>query len=243
MQESLLEHLAKVASSLTSERLASMIDHTLLSPLSTTEKALRLVEEAARYGFACAMVPPSLVRSVYPYARDAGVKLCTVAGFPSGFMPGEAKAVEVRLVSSYVDEIDIVAPLWAAAEGDHSYVVDELSTLVEEARSAGVKIIKVIVEAPLVDDEALVLLVRASKEAGADFVKTSTGVYSKGGDPATVLRLASVAKPHGLQVKAAGGIRTGLDAVLAIAAGASRIGTSSGVRVLESFRELIGEKA
>lgn len=243
MQGGLLEHLTSVARSLTPEKLASMIDHTLLNPLSTTDKALRLIEETARHGFACAMVPPSLVRHVHPYARDAGVRLCTVIGFPSGFIPGEAKAVEARLVSGFVDELDVVAPLWAAAEGDYSYVVEELSTIIEEARGSGVKIVKVIVEAPLVDDEALVLLVKASKEAGADFVKTSTGVYSKGGDPATVLRLSSVAKPHGLEVKAAGGIRTGLDAVLAIAAGASRIGTSSGVRVLESFRELIGEKA
>ena len=100
---------------------------------------------------------------------------------------------------------------------------------------------KVIVEAPLLGDDELKIIVEASGRAGADYVKTSTGVYSKGGDPYTVMRLHSLAEPLGLKVKAAGGIRTGVDALLAIAAGASRIGTSSGPRVVESYRRLLGE--
>jgi len=242
-QEDLLSHLERVARGLTPEKLASMIDHTLLKPFSRLDDAVRLIEEASRHGFACAMVPPTLVRQASVYAQDAGVRLCTVIGFPSGFQPLEAKLEELRLVGDAVEEVDVVAPLWAAAEGDKDSVARELAAIVEEARGLGVRLVKVIVEAPLAGDRALSIMVEAAREAGAYCVKTSTGVYSKGGDPATVLRLYSLAKPHGLRVKAAGGIRTGLDALLAIAAGASRIGTSSGVKVLESFRRMVGERA
>ncbi len=234
--------LSRAAKEIPAEKMASLIDHTLLKPTSRLDDVLRVIEETQRYGFRCAIIPPSLVYRAKSYASETGVDLCTVVGFPAGFAPAEAKREEANIIAEYVSEADIVAPLWAAVEGDYGYVKEELAALVETLREGGVKIVKIIVEAPLVDDNTLHILVKASKEAGADFVKTSTGVYSKGGDPNTVLRLYTAAKPYGLRVKAAGGIRTGIDALLAIISGAERIGTSSGPKVIESYRRLIGEQ-
>ena len=219
-----------------------MIDSTLLKQTTSIEDALSLIEDASGYGFKCVMLPAPLVLRVKDAAESLGVSLCTVVGFPSGFQPAEAKIAELRSVSSYVDEVDVVAPLWAAASGSFEYIIDELSEIVETAREEGVKTVKVIVEAPLFKDNDLQLLIDAVKRAGADYAKTSTGVYTKGGDPITVMRVAEYAKPLGLKVKAAGGIRTGLDALLAIAAGADRIGTSSARSVLLSYAELVGEQ-
>jgi len=222
------------------EELARIIDHTLLQPSASVDDALRVVEEAQRYGFHCAMLNPYHVLRVHREAGQAGVRLCSVAGFPAGFQPPESKAAEVAWVAEYVDELDIVANISAALAGDLGLVEEELAALVEEARGRGVRVVKVIVEAPLLDDNTLALIVQAVKKAGADYAKTSTGVYSKGGDVFTVLRLSSLAKPLGLRVKAAGGIRNAVDALLAVASGADRIGSSSGPSIIESFRKLTG---
>ncbi len=222
------------------EKLASVIDHTLLDPGAGQDAALRVVEEASRYGFHCAMLSPYHVVRVRDAAESLGVRLCTVVGFPSGFQHGEAKAAEIRYVSGSVEEIDVVANIQAALAGEISYVEEEVAGLVEEAREAGVKVVKVIVEAPLLDDDTLASIVRAVSRAGADYVKTSTGVYTKGGDVFTVLRVHQLAAPLGLRVKAAGGIRNAVDALLALASGADRIGTSSGPRVVESYKVILG---
>lgn len=242
MQARLLETLSRIAGVVSTADLAAMIDHTLLKPTATLQDALRIVEEASRYGFHCAMLPPHLVREVSSYASEYGVRLCTVVGFPAGFQPVESKLAEIDAVAGLVEEIDVVAPLWAGAVGDIDAARSELSRIVDAARAVGVRVVKVIVEAPLLDDNALKVLVEASREASAEYVKTSTGVYSKGGDPYTVMRLHALAEPLGLKVKAAGGIRNGIDALLAIASGATRIGTSRGVEVVESYRKLKGEQ-
>ncbi len=236
-----LESLAEAARRFGSpEKLASIIDHTLLSPSAGLEDALRVIDEASKHGFYCAMLHPYHIIRVHREAGGAGVRLCSVVGFPGGFHPPDAKLAELAWVAEYVEEVDVVANISAAVAGDLALVEQELAAIVEDARERGVKIVKVIVEAPLVDDNTLGLLVAAAAKAGADYVKTSTGVYSKGGDVYTVLRLASHAKRHGLKVKAAGGIRTGIDALLAVASGAHRIGTSRGPQVIESFARLIG---
>ncbi|MEB3862220.1 MAG: deoxyribose-phosphate aldolase [Desulfurococcales archaeon] len=210
-----------------------MIDSTLLKPTAKARDALELVREAASLGFHCAMLPPTLVGHVRREAEELGVRLCSVAGFPSGMHPLRVKIAELEhLASLGVEEVDIVPSL---ATGE------DIEALVKVAREAGVRVVKVIVEAPLQGDDSLERLVEASYRAGADYVKTSTGVYSKGGDYETVRRLHRIAGPRGLKVKAAGGIRDGLQAILAITAGASRIGTSSGARVLRSYRELVGQ--
>ena len=220
-------------------KIARVIDHTLLSPGSGLEKALQVVEDVGKYGFHCAMLSPYHVVKVQEAARNLGVKLCSVIGFPSGFPPLAAKRAELENIASIVDEVDIVANIQALIAGDSGIVEDELTDLVEVAKSQGVRVVKVIVEAPLLDDNTLALAVKTVASARADYVKTSTGVYSKGGDPMTVLRVSHLASQYSLKVKAAGGIRTGIDALLALASGADRIGTSSGPRVIESFKRLI----
>ena len=237
----LVEALESIAKVMSIRDLASRIDSTILSPTAGIDQVYTLIEDASGFGFNCAMVPPPLAVRARDAADSLNVKLCTVIGFPSGFQPGEAKISEIRLVSDSVREIDVVAPLWAAASGEPEYVVDELSEIVGYARDSGIETVKIIVEAPLVDDNTLDFLVETAKRAGADYVKTSTGVYSKGGDPSTVLRLSELAKPRGLKVKAAGGIRTALDALLAISAGADRIGTSSAKRIILDYARLTGE--
>lgn len=209
-----------------------MIDATLLNPITSPREAIKLVRETSEHSFWCAMLPPTLIPEVRREAMELGVRLCSVAGFPSGMHPLRAKLAEVEeLASMGVEEVDIV-PLLAGGE--------DLGELVDRAKAGGIRLVKVIVEAPLQDDRGLKALVEAAHRAGAEYVKTSTGVYSKGGDYYTVKRLTMLARPRGLLVKAAGGIRDGLGALLAVAAGASRIGTSSPVRVLSSFRELVG---
>ncbi len=236
----ILESLEEVAARYRDPReLAAVIDHTLLSPGAGLDEALRVVEETHRYGFQCAMLSPYHVVRVADEAKSLGVRLCTVVGFPSGYSHGEAKLAELRYVAGYVEEVDIVANVQAALAGDIGYVEEELRELVSAARELGVATVKVIVEAPLVDDNTLALLVGAVARSGADYAKTSTGVYSKGGDVYTVLRVSQLAKPHRLKVKAAGGIRTGIDALLALASGADRLGTSSGPQVVESYMRLI----
>jgi len=236
-----LESLAEAARRFGSpEELAKIIDHTLLRPHASVDDALRTIEETARYGFHCAMLNPYHILRVHREAEQAGVRLCSVVGFPAGFQPPESKVSEAAWVAEYVDEVDVVANISAALAGDFGLVEEELSAIVDETRERGVKTIKVIVEAPLLDDNTLALIVQAAKRAGAEYVKTSTGVYSKGGDVFTVLRLSELARPLGLRVKAAGGIRNAVDALLAVASGADRIGTSSGPQVVESFRRLLG---
>jgi len=215
--------------------LAARIDSTLLSPTAAAEDYLALVREAADYGFRAVVVPSSAVALVAREAERLGVAVAAVAGFPLGAVPLRAKLAEVEdAVAAGAAEVDLVP--WLSQPPEH--VRGEVARVVEAARAGGAKV-KVILEVPLIGDDRLEGLVEAVAAAGAEFAKTSTGVYSKGGDPATVYRLASAAKPRGLKVKAAGGIRTAVDALLAIAAGADVIGTSSARRVVESFARLV----
>ena len=213
------------------EDVASMIDATILSPTATESDVERLVEEAANEGYACVVTTPLHVVSVARRAEGLGVNLCSVVGFPLGSHPLEAKLAEARAaLEAGASELDLVPALWRGV----GYVEEEVKAVVEVAREAGARV-KVIVEAQLWDDERLRGLVEAAARAGAWMVKTSTGVYTKGGDPYTVSRLYRVAEPYGLHVKASGGIRTGLDALLAVGAGASRVGTSTPGKVLATL--------
>lgn len=213
-------------------RLASIIDATILAPTSTIGSAEGLVRDVARYGFYCALVPPYMLGKLTHLASELGVKLCSVAGFPYGYSTPESKATEVEnLASLGAAEIDAVVNLSAVLSGSWDLVEEEVGALVDKARAYGARL-KLIVEAPLLSDEALDRVASIAYQAGVDFLKTSTGVISKGGDPWTVSRLVRVSR--GLPVKAAGGIRTAYDALTAIAAGASRIGASSYRRIIET---------
>lgn len=211
-------------------KLASMIESTLLEPRAQRSAYVKLAEEAREYGFRCIVVPPLMV------GLFREVRVCSVAGFPWGLSSLRIKLMEVEeAMAAGASEIDLVPNLSEPSEEEICAVADAVK------RYGGV--LKVITEAPLLSDEELERLTELAKRCGAQYVKTSTGVYSKGGDPVTVHRLASFAAPRGLRVKASGGIRSVSDALLAIAAGASIIGTSSAGAILRELRRLIGESA
>jgi len=220
---------------------ASLVESTLLDPFAGFDSFRGLVLEAYRWGFRCVVVPVSVLGFVSRVAFEYGVRVCGVVGFPAGFYGLRFKVLEVEeACGAGVFEVDVVPSFHHVRGGLWGEVLGELSAIVDAARSCGASV-KVIVEAPNLGDGELERLVDAAWRAGASFVKTSTGVYSKGGDPLTVYRVYRLASSRGLKVKAAGGIRTFLDLALAYAFGADTIGTSSAGRVMEDylrFREL-----
>ncbi|GAB6148017.1 deoxyribose-phosphate aldolase [Stetteria hydrogenophila] len=217
-----------------------LIDATMLDPTKPLSASESLVERAPALGVYCVLVPPSHALQLAGRAGEAEVRLCSVAGFPHGYAPLEAKVREVEVLArAGVEEIDYVIDLSRVKSGDRGYVERELSLAVEAAGRHGSRV-KAIVEAPLLTDEELDWVVEAAASAGVFMVKTSTGVLSKGGDPATVSRLAARAARHGLPVKAAGGVRTLVDLLEAVAAGASRVGTSSYAQIIEEARRILG---
>ncbi|MEN2999962.1 MAG: deoxyribose-phosphate aldolase, partial [Acidilobaceae archaeon] len=194
-----------------------------------------LLREARDYGFRCIVVPSSVVPRLSRSAREAEVKLCNVIGFPSGLFSLRVKLVELEEVLSHeVMSIDLV-PNFTLLERE-----EELEREICEVgeRTRGRAELKVIVEAPLMKEGELELLARVSASCGASYLKTSTGVYSKGGDAESVRRTRAVAEKYGLKVKAAGGIRSLSDLARAISAGASLVGTSSARKIWEEYLNL-----
>lgn len=212
--------------------IASYIDHTLLKPEASEAEVRQICAEAAEYKFKSVCVNPIWVKTVTKALKGSGVLTCSVIGFPLGATPSDVKAFEARgAVLDGADEIDMVINIAAARAGDKGALVDDI-TAVAEAVHAGEAILKVIIETSLLNDEQKVLACQASVEAGADFVKTSTG-FNGGG--ATVEDVALMRKTVGpdLGVKASGGVRSLADAQAMIAAGATRIGASSGIAIVK----------
>jgi deoxyribose-phosphate aldolase len=223
------------ALSLNATGVAALIESTLLDPFAGVDRFRDVVVEASRWGFRCVVVPVSTLASIHRLALDHGVRLCSVAGFPSGFQPLRSKVLEVEESCDFnVFEVDVVPNFIYVRSGLWDRVYEELSSIVDVAKSHGVNV-KVIVEAPMLGDRELEALVDIAYRVGASFVKTSTGVYSKGGDPGTVHRLYTIASRRGLRVKAAGGIKSFLDLALAYAFGADTIGSSSATRIMEDY--------
>lgn len=215
-----------------SASIASYIDHTLLKPEASEAEVRQVCAEAAEYKFKSVCVNAIWVKTVTKALKGSGVLTCSVVGFPLGATPSDVKAFEARgAVLDGADEIDMVINIAAARAGDKGALVDDITT-VAEAVHAGGAILKVIIETALLTDEQKVLACEASVEAGADFVKTSTG-FNGGG--ATVEDVALMRKTVGpdLGVKASGGVRSLADAQAMIAAGATRIGASSGIAIVK----------
>ncbi|WP_216093665.1 deoxyribose-phosphate aldolase [Sporolituus thermophilus] len=210
--------------------LASYIDHTLLKPEATVDDILRLCAEAAEHNFAAVCVNPCYVSLAAHRLAGSGVKVATVVGFPLGATLTAVKAVETQAaVEHKADEIDMVMNIGAAKAGQWTAVADDIRTVV---RAAEGRVVKVIIEAALLTDEEKERACLAILEAGAQFVKTSTGFGPGGATEADVRLLARVAGGK-LGIKAAGGIRTREQALPLIAAGATRIGTSAGVNLVK----------
>jgi len=213
--------------------LAGMIDHTLLKPDATADQIARLCYEAKKYNFASVCVNPTNVKLCADLLRDSDVKVCTVIGFPLGATTTEVKVAETKnALENGATEIDMVINIGALKAGDNELVVHDIHEVVKTAHAAGA-LVKVIIETALLTDEEKVIACLLAKEAGADFVKTSTG-FSSGG--ATVHDVALMRRTVGptLGVKAAGGIHSHEDAEQLIAAGATRIGASAGIKIIQA---------
>lgn len=213
------------------EEVARMIDHTLLKPQARRADVLRLVEEAKTYGFFGVCVNPVWVPFVAQALRGREIRVVTVAGFPLGANTSRAKAQEAaEAVAQGAHEVDMVMAIGHLKDRDYTYVKRDIRAVVEAAAPAGVK---VILETGLLTDEEKVIGAQLAAEAGAAFVKTSTGFGPSG---ATVydVALLSLAVGEGVGVKAAGGIRTWDQALKLIAAGATRLGASRSVEILKA---------
>ena len=211
--------------------LAKHIDHTLLRTDAQRADAAKLVEEAKAYHFASVCVSPIWVSFVSEALRDTGVKTCTVIGFPQGATPSAVKAFETKqAIADGADEVDMVIAVGKLKDGDDAYVKSDIEAIVRAAR--GKALTKVIIETCLLTDEEKRRACLLAMEAGADFVKTSTG-FAAGGATAADVRLMRESVGAAMGVKAAGGIRSRADAEAMLAAGATRLGTSSGVQIVE----------
>lgn len=205
------------------------IDHTLLKPESTQEQIAKLVSEAKEYDFASVCVNPTWVSYCANELSGTDVKVCTVIGFPLGATTSATKAFEAKeAIENGASEVDMVINIGLLKSGQYQAVEDDIRAVVE---ASGDKLVKVIIEACLLTDEEKVKACELSVSAGADFVKTSTGFSIHG---ATVEDVALMRKTVGdkVGVKAAGGARSLADAEAFIAAGATRIGTSAGVAIV-----------
>lgn len=216
---------------------AEVIDHTLLRPTATPAEIAQLCEEAVEYGFVSVCVPPRFVRQVSEQLYGSGVLTGTVVGFPLGYASSETKVFETREACALgAREIDLVIPLGAALAGDLALVEAEIARVVVAAQAAPVK---VILECCYLSDAQKSALAEVVVAAGAAYVKTSTG-FGSGGATLEDVRLLRRVVGARAGVKAAGGIRDlqGFEAMRA--AGASRIGTSAGVAIVQAWRQREG---
>jgi deoxyribose-phosphate aldolase len=218
--------------------LAGLIDHTLLKPDATTDQIRQLCKEAQEYRFASVCVNSTHVRLCAELLQDSPVKICTVVGFPLGANMSQVKAFEAELaIANGAREVDMVQNIGALKAKEYDLVKQDIQAVVWVCHAAGV-LVKVILETSQLTAEEIETACRLSKEAGADFVKTSTGFVGGG---ATVQNIALMRKVVGPQigVKASGGIRTLADAQKMVEAGANRIGASAGVTIVQEEQGIL----
>lgn len=227
----------EITTTLSVEQLAGMIDHTFLKPFGTEENIESLCAEARAYKFAMVAINPAEVETCVKLLEGSGVRTGAAIGFPLGQSTVACKAFETRdAIAKGATEIDTVINVRALQKGRLDIVKKEIEDMVAICRPAGV-ICKVILETCYLTDKEKETVCLIAKEAGVDFVKTSTGFGTAGATVHDVELMRCVVGPH-IGVKAAGGIRD-LDTALAlIKAGATRIGTSSGIAIVEAYKEL-----
>jgi deoxyribose-phosphate aldolase len=216
--------------------LAAMIDHTLLKPEATAADVDRLCDEALRHQFAIVCVNPVWVARCARRLASSTVRVASVAGFPLGANRSEVKAAEARqAIEDGAVEVDMVIHVGDLIDGSLSAVRDDIATVAETVHAASRQnVLKVILETAALAQEQIIAGCRCAAEAGADFVKTSTGFHPAGGATVDTVRLLR-AHAGSMKVKAAGGIRT-LEAALAmIAAGADRLGCSASVAIVQQL--------
>ena len=212
-----------------SKQLAKYIDHTILKPDATAAQVKKLCDEAKQYGFASVCVNPSRIALVAKALEGTDVTPCCVVGFPLGAIPSESKAAETAVaVKNGAREIDMVIDIGRAKDGDWGYVEADIAAV---KAACGPAKLKVIIETCLLTDDEKVQACLAAKRAGAEYVKTSTGFSKAGATVADVKLMRETVGPD-MGVKAAGGIHNRAEAEAMIAAGATRIGASSGIAIV-----------
>jgi deoxyribose-phosphate aldolase len=222
------ERLTKIDPSI-----AALIDHTILKPEATRADVIKVCREARQYNFASVCVNPYWVPLVRAELSGSKVKVCSVVGFPLGATSTEAKVAETAAaVRAGAQEIDMVINVGALRSGDHEGVKIDIQEVVKVAHGGGA-IVKVILETALLDDNQKAVACTLCKLAGADFVKTSTGFGPSGANAHDVALMREVVGPD-IGVKASGGIRTLADLQAMTAAGATRIGASASVKIVEA---------
>lgn len=205
------------------------IDHTLLKQDATPEQIIKLCEEAKQFDFMSVCVNPAYVPLAASMLEGSDVKVCTVIGFPLGMNLTRTKVDEAKLaIREGASEIDMVINVGMLKSGNYDYVKEEIKLLKE---TAGKLILKVIIETCLLTDDEIIAVCKLAKEAGADFVKTSTG-FSSGGATIHAVKLMRETVGPEMGVKASGGIRTREDMLAMVDAGATRIGTSAGTKII-----------
>jgi deoxyribose-phosphate aldolase len=215
--------------------IASLIDHTLLKPEAAEKDIVAVCRQALEFQVASVCVNPAWVPLVHAQLAHSKVKTCSVIGFPLGASRTIIKVEETKLAAGEgASEIDMVINIGALLSGNSSLVEQEIQQIAAAAHSSGA-ILKVILETCLLTDSQKTLACQLSKEAGADFVKTSTGFSSGGATEADVALMRSAVGPA-LGVKASGGVRSFYALARMVRAGASRIGTSSGAQIIAEFK-------
>lgn len=209
-------------------------DHTILKADATEKEIINLCEEAKKYNFASVCVNPCYVKKCVEILKESDVDVCTVVGFPLGSMSTESKLFETeQALKDNADEIDMVINIGKLKDKDYDYVKNEINLL---KKACGNKILKVIIETCLLTDEEKIKACELSKEAGADFVKTSTGMSKAGAKKEDIILMKKVVG-NDLGVKASGGIKDLNSAKIMIDAGATRIGCSSTVNIMEDYAQ------
>jgi deoxyribose-phosphate aldolase len=213
--------------------IAALIDHTLLKPEATASDIRKVCDEARKYGFASVCVNPYWVPVVTHELAGSAVKVCSVVGFPLGASATSSKVDETQIaVKDGAHEIDMVLNIGELRAGNHRVVEDDIRAVVSAAHATGA-IVKVILETCLLDEPQKIAACRLAKNAQADFVKTSTGFSTGGATAADVALMRRTVGPE-MGVKASGGVRTLEDLQKMVAAGATRIGASASVKIIEA---------
>ncbi len=220
--------------SVSKRQLAKLIDHTLIKPDATESEVAKLCAEAKKYGFGCVSVNPVYVSLAKSFLKGTDVKVSSTVGFPFGSTLSEVKAFEAeKAIEQGALELDMVINIGALKSGNRELVKSDIEAVVKVACAHDNVKVKVIIETGRLTDEEKVEACRIAEEAGADFVKTSTGLV--GGATVEDVKLMRRTVGAAVGVKAAGGIRTLNDALMMIDAGANRIGTSTGVAIIEEL--------
>jgi deoxyribose-phosphate aldolase len=213
------------------DKMEKYIDHTLLKPESTDMDVQKICLDAKKYNFKSVCINPGWVKYAADLLKDSEVETCTVIGFPLGANTSKVKAFEAeQAVKEGATEVDMVINIGALKSEDYSLVHDDIKAVVDAVN--GKALVKVIIEASLLNEHEKVRACEAAKRAGADFVKTSTG-FSTGGATLEDVKLMRKTVGPDMGVKASGGVRSIEDAKAMIEAGATRIGTSNGVAIVE----------